>query len=182
MSDTPGRFTTVPVTIDAVRWTGDNIDEIHSFCGTRQVESGGRTVTEDNFLVPRDLDGEWSPHEALVWAAQEETYVRCLVGHWVIRGVERELYPCSDRVFQRTYRPEETAVRRVDIRDEWGRWRDLELPPGSWRLRTGNKIPRNLYIEWDDGKSEPVGQVDTASLAALITIAVNAALEKEQLR
>jgi len=57
--------------------------------------------------------------------------------------------------------------------DGWSDWRTRRLPEGDWFMRTGNKIGRNLYIEWPDGRSEPVGQVDTAALATLICDAVN---------
>lgn len=57
--------------------------------------------------------------------------------------------------------------------DSYSEWRSRPLPEGDWTMRTGNKIPRNLYIEWSDGRSEPIGQVDTAALAAYICDTVN---------
>jgi hypothetical protein len=57
--------------------------------------------------------------------------------------------------------------------DGWSDWRDRPLPEGEWFMRPGNKIGRNLYLQWPDGRSEPIGQVDTAALAALICDAVN---------
>lgn len=57
--------------------------------------------------------------------------------------------------------------------DGYSGWRTRPLPQGNWTMRVGKKIPRNLYIEWSDGRSEPVGQVDTAALAAFIASAVN---------
>lgn len=61
----------------------------------------------------------------------------------------------------------------------WDSWRRRALPGGDWTMRTGNKIGRNLYIEWPDGRSEPVGQVDTVSIAELIVEAVNAYRQPE---
>lgn len=57
--------------------------------------------------------------------------------------------------------------------DGWSNWRTRALPEGDWLMRTGNKIGRNLYIEWPDGRSEPVGQVDTVALATLICDTIN---------
>lgn len=57
--------------------------------------------------------------------------------------------------------------------DGYGDWRTRPLPEGNWTMRVGGKIPRNLYIEWSDGRSEPVGQADTTSMAAFICSAVN---------
>lgn len=58
--------------------------------------------------------------------------------------------------------------------DIWHGWHDRGVPEGDWSMRVGKSIGRNLYIEWPDGRSEPVGQVDTASIAELIVTAVNA--------
>lgn len=62
-----------------------------------------------------------------------------------------------------------------DPTDNYSDWRTRPLPEGTaWSMRVGRKIPRNLYIQWPDGRSEPVGQVDTAAIAALVCDAVNA--------
>lgn len=57
--------------------------------------------------------------------------------------------------------------------DGYSDWRTRPLPEGHWIMRPGKKIPRNLYIEFADGRSEPVGQVDSAPLAKCICDAVN---------
>ena len=52
------------------------------------------------------------PHEASIgiWNITEECWVRCPPGHWVIRGVAGEFYPCEPEVFAATYESvEETA-------------------------------------------------------------------------
>lgn len=33
-----------------------------------------------------------------------EGRMECIEGNWVIRGVEGELYPCKDEIFNKTYR------------------------------------------------------------------------------
>ncbi len=40
-----------------------------------------------------------------VWAVKLNTTAHALarIGDWVIKGVEGELYPCTDSVFQKTY-------------------------------------------------------------------------------
>lgn len=59
--------------------------------------------------------------------------------------------------------------------DGYSDWRTRRLPEGNWVMRIGNKIERNLYIEWPNGRSEPVGQVDTVELAMFICNCVNKA-------
>jgi hypothetical protein len=66
------------------------------------------------------------------------------------------------------------------LSDDYSAWRTAPLPDGDWQPRVGGKIGRNLYIQWADGRSEPVGQVETAALAALIVEAVNSHQEQEE--
>ncbi len=51
-----------------------------------------------------------------------------------------------------------------------------QLPPdGQGRWRQGTKNPRNLYVhQGDDETGQPVGQMYSAELAALVCDAVNA--------
>jgi len=51
-----------------------------------------------------------------------------------------------------------------------------QLPPdGRGRWRQGTKNPRNLYVhQGDDEVGQPVGQLYSAELAALVCDAVNA--------
>jgi len=85
---TLGRYTKKPVTIDAFQWPLEQhrwpqwfIDAIDQ--GYANVE----THPKSHVILRHDrgsIDG-----------ARE--------GDWIIRGVEGELYPCSDSVFQATY-------------------------------------------------------------------------------
>jgi hypothetical protein len=70
------------VTIEAVQFTGDNVDEI-STLGPDVV------LQKDNKLMIITLEGD----------------MRANVGDWIIKGVADELYPCRNDVFLRTYEP-----------------------------------------------------------------------------
>jgi hypothetical protein len=74
------RYRKKPVEIDAVRWTGDNCDEIEGW-------SGGEVRCDGAVVVVRTLEGE----------------LRGNVGDWIIRGVAGEFYPCKDEIFLATY-------------------------------------------------------------------------------
>ena len=71
-----------PVVIQAVEWTGNNIDEIDALGGTRDYHyyPGGE-------LVIHTLEGD---HHAPV-------------GDFIIKGVRGELYPCEPNIFRETY-------------------------------------------------------------------------------
>lgn len=69
-----------PVEVDAVQWTGNNVDEIEEF---------------------GSLD---------VWFNENELYVITLegtmkasVGDYIIKGVHGEFYPCKPDIFAKTY-------------------------------------------------------------------------------
>ena len=84
-----------PVVIDAIRWTGQNADEVKAFVGQRP-DSG-----EDGFQLPDGAARGWD--QAHVWAEAEGCWMRCPVGHWVIRGVAGEFYPHDPSTFEITY-------------------------------------------------------------------------------
>jgi 8-oxo-dGTP diphosphatase len=84
-----------PVVIDAIRWTGQNADEVKAFVGQRPGSGG------DGFQLPGGATKEWD--QAHVWAEAEGCWMRCPVGHWVIRGVAGEFYPHDPSTFNITY-------------------------------------------------------------------------------
>ena len=82
------RFTKKPVTIEAIQYTGDNVQEIWDAFGAGEVYG----PTEETTSLRIDtLEG---PHEAPP-------------GWWIIRGVAGELYPRRPDIFDQTYVPAE---------------------------------------------------------------------------
>ncbi|WP_055591126.1 hypothetical protein [Peterkaempfera griseoplana] len=77
-----------PIEIEAIRWTGDNADQLCTFAGDGP---GG----EPTFAVRRQV--------AQVWAREEGCWVDCPVGHWVVRGVLGEYYPVSPAAMEASY-------------------------------------------------------------------------------
>jgi hypothetical protein len=78
------RYRKKPVVIDAIRWTGENRDEVEAW-------SGGEIECVGHVAVVHTLEGE----------------MRGDVGDWLIRGVQGEYYPCKDDIFLATYEPAE---------------------------------------------------------------------------
>lgn len=109
------RFRKKPVVVEAVQWTGRNIGEIYDFTNKqfRSTASSG----------------------ALVFDELHDTWVTIHLGHWVIKGVKGEFYPCDDEVLQKTYElvPEERTtvdklsplVYTVLVRDAYGLEQEL---------------------------------------------------------
>jgi hypothetical protein len=70
-----------PVVIEAVQFTGDNVEQIADFaCG--QVGYAIPTA-----VVIQTLEGD----------------MRGEIGDWIIKGVQGEFYPCKPDIFHATY-------------------------------------------------------------------------------
>lgn len=76
------KFRKRPVVIEAVQWTGYNFNEVTRFLTW--------------------IDYEADP-EFAIWNSEEHQYIRVPEGHWIIKGVNGEVYPCSPDVFNKTY-------------------------------------------------------------------------------
>ena len=78
------RFTKKPVTIDAILWTGKNIDSVMNFMAWRNA-----SYDEKTGLVIHTLEGNLYAN----------------VGDWIIKGVKGEFYACKPDIFEATYSP-----------------------------------------------------------------------------
>ena len=79
-----------PVVIDAVQWTGDNLDVILTFCaGDATYELMARGNSELVIATLEDGNGT-ARHVASR-------------GDWIIKGVKDEFYPCKPEIFDATY-------------------------------------------------------------------------------
>lgn len=75
-----------PVEIQAVQFTGENADEIMSFVG-------------QNCQVYKPT-GDVSP---IMYIHTLEGVMSAVRGHYIIKGVKGEFYPCKPDVFELTY-------------------------------------------------------------------------------
>ena len=78
------KFRKKPVVVDAVKWNGDNFEEVEGF-------DAPITPAPDKGLYIDTLEGK----------------MLCRVGDWIIKGVKGEYYPCKPDVFDQTYEPAE---------------------------------------------------------------------------
>ena len=81
-----------PVVIDAFMWGAhDKPEWFLDADGAGNIKFGA-----DNFDTG---DGRYMEINTL------EGWIRARPGDWIIKGVEGEIYPCKDSVFQKTYEP-----------------------------------------------------------------------------
>ena len=83
-----------PVVVEAVRWTGSNLEEIRNFVGSDLIEE-----YVELFDIKRTLK------EMLVDIAIDtlEGTMRVDYGDYIIKGVQGEFYPCKPDIFEQTY-------------------------------------------------------------------------------
>lgn len=90
-----GQYRKKPVVVEAFRWTGgadQTEDPVWIVEALRQNIAG---IFNDGF------DRRCMSIETL------EGTMTARPGDWVIRGVQGEIYPCKDAIFQATYEPVE---------------------------------------------------------------------------
>lgn len=72
-----------PAVIDAIEWTGSNVDEVVEF-----MKSSYSSIFDSNQnLTIYTLEGD----------------MKANVGDFIIRGVDGEYYPCKPEIFNKTY-------------------------------------------------------------------------------
>ncbi|MBF6515537.1 hypothetical protein IU421_14790 [Nocardia cyriacigeorgica] len=85
------RFRKKPVEVEAIRWTGSNVNELFRF-------------TNGKFAAIEPDDREGDPEKTgEVLDVLHATWVGVYTGQWIIKGVKGEFYPCDDEVLAETY-------------------------------------------------------------------------------
>ena len=77
-----------PVIIEALEWTGENIEEIYSFVGIDKIEINKKSIDQEiGELYIRTLEGA----------------MHASIGDFIIKGIKGEFYPCKPDIFHNTY-------------------------------------------------------------------------------
>lgn len=88
------KFRKKPVVVEAIQWTGSNLEEIRNFVGSDLIEE-----YVEFFDIKRTLN------KMLVDIAIDtlEGTMRVDYGDYIIKGVNNELCPCKPDIFLATY-------------------------------------------------------------------------------
>ena len=87
------RYRTKPVEIEAIQWTGLNLEEIKQFVG----ESLEYDILDTAWEV-----GKGRPH-IYIKIRTLEGDMNASVGDYIIKGLRGEFYPCKPDVFEKKY-------------------------------------------------------------------------------
>lgn len=74
-----------PIPVSALQWTGDNLEDIKTFC----TDENGKEMcfTSGNSL----------------WIKTREGELRAEVRDYIMRGIKGEFYPCGEQIFNESY-------------------------------------------------------------------------------
>lgn len=115
-----------PVIVEAVIWTGNNIDEIKELAKSA-VE---HIIFVNNNLYIETLEGN----------------MHVSVGDYVIKGVQGEFYPCKPDIFKQTY--ETVSMVSDNDRTTVPMSQYIKLENKNKKLRnTINRLKRELEVE-----------------------------------
>ena len=76
-----------PVIIEALRWTGENINEMHAWLTAAGVYDRCSTAVGNGEMTISTLEGTMTAN----------------AGDWIIKGVQGEVYPVRNDIFEQTY-------------------------------------------------------------------------------
>ena len=79
-----------PVEIEAIKWNGENTDEVIEFCGEDNVGFCSFDKPDGNVHL-------------LCQIATLEGAMTVNIGDYIIKGVKGEFYPCKPDIFEMTY-------------------------------------------------------------------------------
>lgn len=115
-----------PVIVEAVIWTGNNIDEVKELA-KNAVE---HIIFVDNNLYIETLEGN----------------MNVSIGDYIIKGIAGEFYPCKPDIFKQTYE----TVSMVSDNDKttvpMSQYRKLENKNKKLR-NTINRLKKELEVE-----------------------------------
>jgi hypothetical protein len=87
-----------PVVIEAVQWTGNNAEEIMQFVGRQlRIYKPSHSV---EMIVDELLDSDYR-----IVIPTLEGDMMANRNDFIIKGVNREFYPCKPDIFEKTYEP-----------------------------------------------------------------------------
>ena len=107
-------FQKLPVNIDAVKWNGATLSLTNGLSGDEARLDIPGWLPKANVISEEDVGPDTQYPDELdvndvvrlgdyLFIGTTSGTQRVAPGDWILRGVEGEIYPCTDSVFMRTY-------------------------------------------------------------------------------
>lgn len=84
-----------PIVVEAIQWTGSNLEEIRNFVGNDLIENYIKHFDIERTLIKQTLAG-------IAINTLEGTII-VNYGDYIIKGMNNEFYPCKPDIFKQTY-------------------------------------------------------------------------------
>lgn len=84
-------FRKKPVVVEARQWTGGDYTWLSDFCGHNWARADAHDMGYDD------------PEQVIIYNTASRQWLHLPIGHWLVRGVQGELYPVKDDIFHQTY-------------------------------------------------------------------------------
>ena len=99
------RYRKTPIVIEAVQWTGDNMEEIAKFLDSKYAVD--KKLYSDNFVPLYGRNYRFKEtyflHEPTLFISTLEGEMKARVTDFIIKGIDGEYYPCRQDIFNKTY-------------------------------------------------------------------------------
>ena len=100
------KFRKKPIVIDAIRWIGNNEQQIMDFVGKRLDYSRPPSHFEHSNTVTDEM--------VTIMIPTLEGVMTCNRMDYVIKGVNGEFYPCKPDIFKKSYEPVDMTWEEVE--------------------------------------------------------------------
>lgn len=97
------KFRKKPVVIDAMQWTGANVQELTNFLAGFKVHVAPPNGEAECRTCIARFDYTVSPATVIIPTLEGDHTASA--GDWIIRGIKGEFYPCKPDIFEMTYEP-----------------------------------------------------------------------------
>ena len=98
-----------PTLLEAIQWLGGDTAILDEFCGQHWDKAEYQGI----YWTANRLDEA----QIVLWNTMESQWIQCPVGHYVIRGIMGELYPCDPVVFEKINEPV-TEIETKEIKKD----------------------------------------------------------------
>lgn len=133
----PANFRKKPVIIQALEWTGENVEAMLNFVGDDDMHFG---MDDDGCIT--DL-----------FIGTPEGIMKAEIGGYIIKGIKGEFYPCSREIFNATY-----DLVESDEVDESKDEISIAIPYSSWFVRAATNLTREQVFDFLTELEKKVGE------------------------